>query len=275
MIFEGLLAPEAHVSIDDGGVRCVGPDSGQYVAFATLADAAVEFHVLGVTLLRLVGRDGSRTTVRIPKSEALEAQADILQRIATSPEAETNAALGEAALARGNRPLTQWLEAVARWATSGAGYRNAALDPATATATLRDPRVAQDIRAACVHAMLSTCDEEELTAVARTFVERALPPLVVVAARLGRGGAALVPDAMVEDVLPLLSPEDQADTRRAMTSPVTHDDEAHVHEVMDRVKQAVLVEANERRAQQVHKRPAFHARPLGSYAGEQGISRFK
>ncbi len=275
IVFEGLLTSPAHVAVDDGGVRIQTKGSGRYVPFASVSDASVAFTVLNVALLRLVMRDGSRTTVRIPKRDALEVQSDILQHLAP---AEGDVALGEGAavaFARNGQTLLDWLGSVARWAQSSGGYRSAALDHVTASATLADARVAAELRAACAHAMLSTGDEEELAAVARIVIDRALPPLVVVAVRLGRGGAALVPDRMCDEALPFLPRDDQDAAAKAMAAPLTHENEAHVHDVMERVKHTALERAIATRGAEHKHTKKFIARPFGSYAGTQGVTRFK
>jgi hypothetical protein len=269
--FEGLLAPRAEISVDDGGVRCVTARGGQYVPFASLADASVNIGALAV-VLRLVGHDATKTTFRIASREALEVQEEILRGLAAVPkESIDESAL--AALARSDRPLRDWLARVSASARAADGYRGPAFDVDAARACLNDVVAHADLRAACAHALLATAQEDALAAVARAFVLRALPPLVVIAARLGRGGAALVPDGMLDDALRVLSPDDVASARAAISAPITHEDEAHVHALMDRVKVDALREASSHAPPA--RRKAFHARPLGGYAAEQGVSRFK
>ncbi len=275
---DDLLAPRSNVWLDDAGLRITSREGGRYIPFAALRrNVNVAFRPFGVAFLRLTLLDGSDIAVRVSRDEALTLHADLTAHMQHRDDA--GAVVGEAvstALARGARPLLAWLGGVATWAASSGGYRTATLDHATASAALLDAHTPVELRAALAHAMLATADETELAAVARAFVLRALPPLVVVAARLGRGGAALVPDAMCEDALAFL-PADADEARRAMAAPLTHEDEAHVHAIMERVKLDALAEAQARRAHDPHHaKPKRHAAPaLGGYAGQQGVTRFK
>ena len=270
IVFEGLLSPRRHLAIDDGGIRVLGKD-GRYVPFSLLEDAELEISMLGVALLRLIRKDGVRETLRIRTPEALDAHAEILRHIGVQATSATLPDATRVAFERGHRSLDAWLASLAHWA-QGEGYRSAAFDHEIAKGVLVDARAPADIRGACAFTLLSTGQEEDLAAVARAFAERALPPVVVVAARLGRGGAALVPDDMVLEAIDVLPAEDVVYVTQALVS-TGHDDEAHVHEVMGRVKQAALREAQARVPAQRHK--AFHARALGGYAAEQGVSRFR
>ncbi len=276
-VFDWLTLPRSIVVLDDGGLRVTSRDGYRYIPFAELADADVDFWPMRRALLRLTARDGSTINLRVQRDEALALQSDVATHLRGTSDAA--ALVGEAvrsALARNAAPLAEWLANVARWAMSSGGYRSATLDHATAQAALLEPRAPVELRAALVHAMLSSADEEDLAAVAKAFVLRALPPLVVVAARLGRGGAALVPDAMCEDALWMLPASERDDARRAMAAPVTHDDEARVHAIMERVKEAALAEAEAERAKKPHHaRKRHHAHALGGYAEQQGVTRFK
>jgi len=267
-----LFPPRAHVTVDDGGVRCVASRGGCYVPFATLVDASVDIGFFGGARLRLVDRGLRALTFRIDPRDALEVQSEVLRGMRALPPPA--AAIDESPLvplARRARPLLDWLASVGAIAIGG--YRSAPIDFEGARACLLDAAAPADLRAACAHAMLATAREEELSAVARAFALRALPPLVVVAARLGRAGAALVPDAMCEDALTVLDAADAAAARAAMAAPVTHEDEAHVHDLMERAKTVALREARDLASHPQRKR--FHAHALGGYAGSQGVTRFK
>ena len=261
-----------HVTVDDGGVRCVDADGGRYVPFTTLVDVVVEFTLLGVALLRLMTKE-KVITLRVSRREALDAQIAILHQFTLPTQRADISEATRMSLTRGGLPLCAWLSRVGEWARSSAGYRSAALDPETAKAILADARADAELRAACVYGMLAAGDEEELEAVARAFAASALPPLVVLAARLGRGGAALVPDGMLDDALAVLPPADVADARNAVASPTTHENEAHIHALLERATRAAISEAEQARPHDVHK--GFRARPLGGYASGQGVTRFK
>jgi hypothetical protein len=269
-LWQKVFPQRAVVTVDDAGVRCLAAGTGVYVPFAEIESADVRQGIGWV--MRLTRRDGSEVVHRLAPSDALEVQREVLHGLANVPRAPGPDVERVAMLARGARPLLAWLASVADAGRSA--YRGASLDEDAARACLTDSAAPGDVRAACAHALLATAREDALATVARAFVAHSLPPLAVVGARLGRAGAALVPDGMCDDALPFLSPVDATAARGAMNAPVTHEDAEHAHAVMLRLRDEALEAFRTDAAAHAHTR-RFRARGVGGYAGEQGVTRFK
>jgi hypothetical protein len=196
----------AHVALDEGGLRCTADDGAAYVPFASIADVDIETRLFGRVELVLTGVE--HDTLRIPLTNANPLD---VQRACLLRRAERRAASVidvPSVLVRGTAPFTEWLARVVGTTGERGGYRDGAVDAATLVAVLGDEHADAAARAAAAHALVASGSAEHLLAVARVFVAHALPPIVLVAAHLAPGGAALVSKDVASELLPFLAVED-------------------------------------------------------------------
>jgi hypothetical protein len=236
-----LTSASFEVLLDEGGLRCAsGEAQGFYVPFATIADAALDKDLRGRMVLVLASHEGK--VARLPLATASPFD---LHRVVSTRLAELTAAPPEraartevpSALSRGGRPLDEWLADVGRLGRGG--YRDGAADTARLASLLDDEHADVDARAAAGFALVAGAEGAELVATARAFLEHALPPLVLAAARLAPGGAAIVDDAVTAGVKVYL---DARDAEAVDAAPRDRSREALVADALGRARDAILAE---------------------------------
>jgi hypothetical protein len=198
---------KVEVALDEGGLRCAWRKGKAYVPFALLADARIEKRALTRAKLVLVAK--SNEELRLDVGEPLAIHRAIVTHLVQAP----TESCAPAGLARGGRALDGWLDDVARRAGE-AGYREAGVDHGALAALLGNEHASLDARAAAAFVLVGGASSELLHAVARAFVEHAMPPLVLLAAWLAPGGAALVPDDVAAEAGAFLTPGDAALAKR-------------------------------------------------------------
>lgn len=231
------------LSLDEGGLRCLTDDGGVYLPFDLVADVEVRTHLLRATSLVLVGTHGERREIHVEGQVATVAQRAILEAL-IGRRIDRRASI--AVLNRGSLPLVEWLRAAAG---DRAGYRDGVLDLDLVLAAFEDARTAQDERAASAFVLLERAEESELTRVMAVFLERLVPPIVIVAARMARGGEALVPDDVLADACIFLGDQDRAALDEAIRTPSSTAD-------IERVRQSLQRAGELLRARRVDEKPA-------------------
>jgi hypothetical protein len=203
----GLLT----VGLDEGGLRCSSRRHAFYVPYDEIVDAAIDNPFIGRTVLVLhLAREEAPLRIQLANANPFDVLGAVLVHVAR-PHPSTRIP----ALARGDSALSEWLERVRRLATGAdkGSYRDAAvcpLDLAALAAALADENASCDERAAAAHALLEIDTDETLPVVAHVLVTRAVPPMVLVASRLGRGGRAFVDEELLADLCALLPARDAA-----------------------------------------------------------------
>jgi hypothetical protein len=205
------LVPDAGgavaVSVDEGGVRCRWRSRAAYIPLAVIKDVSLEQGLFGGNRLVLSGIAGGAIRLDVDAANCLSIHHILIVEL--DERARSPLAPSLPALARDGRAIEEWFAAIARHSVR-TGYRDAGLDLAAVTAVLSDSNADVEVRAAAAYALLTHGGDEHLLAVARVFVQRALPPLVLAAAHVARGGFALVPDDVWQELLPFLPPSDAA-----------------------------------------------------------------
>jgi len=199
------LSLTSKVVLDEGGLRCSYEGIDEYVPYADIDRVQSGGTRLGLGGRHLVIEAGDhRRTLRatIGASSAEEMIAEIYRRCFAA-----RATRERMAEERGD--LATWMASVVASRTidrSGGFYRSCFVDVETLERTLADTTDVIQARAAAAHALLARGHTKSV----KPFVTRFSPPLVIVATRLGEGGAALVNDALIADVLPYLDVRDRA-----------------------------------------------------------------
>lgn len=207
------------VALDEGGLRCTWRDgAGAYLPFEAVTDATLDTTLFGTTMLVLTLASGGEVRVKIANGAPFDVLGEIVAHVgerrvvgAAAPPPT------EPAFDRGDLELGPWLEAIRRHVCGRDAYRDVPPDRELFAALLEDERCSTALRAAAAHALLALGTEDDLERVALALVGRALPPLVLVAAGLGPGGAALVDDDLLAEMSALLSPRDRAAVAEATT----------------------------------------------------------
>jgi len=196
------------IALDEGGLRCTWGDAAAHVPWTIIADVTLEEALWGSTLLRLVDDGGEDLRIKLEHADPLDLQREMLLQIAEL-EASKGPRELPAPFERGERELDAWLDASRALVSGEHIYRDVQIDREIVVAVLASEHAAVDARAAAAYALIATGDDHELVSAAKTFVLRALPPLVLVAARLARGGAALVDDEVLDEVTVFLPERDR------------------------------------------------------------------
>jgi hypothetical protein len=235
-----FVAPEKlhgriEIALDEGGVRLASKHDAAYVPWTAVADVDLESHVLSSTRLAL--KPASGEPVRVPLDHRIDPLA--LQREIALQLAERRAASSKdlpPALGRAGRPLGEWLAPTAAGAHA---YRTVDLDKELLADLLADEHAGVDARAFAAYALLASGADDDLLRATRAFVLRALPPLVVVAARFALGGAALVDDEILADAARFLPDADRQAAEQARTMRDA-DAESRVAAALERAKALAL-----------------------------------
>jgi hypothetical protein len=191
--------------LDEGGIRCLHDGVARYVPYLRILGIRVE-RVLLQRRLIIVDARGGVTSAELPLGvDATALVVLVLERreAARATEARHRAARGD---------LAAWIATVSASSVThgspragGGFYRMSSIDDATLEETLADPTDAAEARAASAHALLARGRPE---LVARR-IGHATPPLVIAAARLGRGGEMIVGEELLAAVLPFLELRDR------------------------------------------------------------------
>jgi hypothetical protein len=204
-----------HVLLDEGGLRCSWRSDAAYVPFAALTDANLtQGSLSGRTLLSLTGVLGEELHVRLENGNPLSVVGAIFAELSARRASPRRPLALPAELARDGRPLDAWISCLLPQVAER-GYREVHLDRARLGAIFADDRAEVEARSAAAFLLVAAAEPEELRPLVRAFVLRALPPLVLVAARLTPGGAALVDDPVLEEQRRLLPHDDRASLERA------------------------------------------------------------
>lgn len=243
------------ISLDEGGARCVDGESRRYVPFSDVADVGLETRAFRRPVVVVTLRSGERVRL-FAGAEALEIHRALVESLAT--RASRSEAEAPPEWRRDGRKLGEWLASV-RVLEPGVGYRSAADPLARALAILGDASAAVDARAAAAHVAVRAEDEAALLACAKILAGRALPPLVVVAARAGE--PAMMDDEALRDALSFL---DDADRREAEAVLVGAASARHA---------AVMLEARRQLAEEALKAPPGTSAPGRTRREAAGTSR--
>jgi hypothetical protein len=229
------------VALDEGGVRCTWRGGAAHVPWSGIADVSIVESLFGRPLMAIVGRAGDEMRLRLEHADPVDLHRAMLVQLA---ERRSRSAAGEPpeSFARDGRRLGAWLAAAASILATPHAYRAGGVDRARLEAVLADDHAGVSPRAAAAHALLASGDDDELARAAKAFVLRALPPLVLVAARLAPGGAALVDDDVFAESVAFLPADDRADATRLAERGRDAAREARVAATLERAKAEALDE---------------------------------
>lgn len=180
-----------------------------YVPFAALADATLDTTVFGRTVLVATLASGGEVRIKLANGNPFDVLGAVMAHVGERRSGGTALQPGHPAFERGDAALGAWLESVRRDACGAEAYRAAPAPRELLAALLDDEGGAVSQRAAAAHALLALGADEDLATVARALVSRAMPPLVLVAAALAPGGAALVDDDLLVEMGRLLPAGDR------------------------------------------------------------------
>jgi len=169
------------VSIDEGGARCFDGAARRYVPFSSIADVDLESHVLRSPSVVALLASGERRTL-FAGGDSLEIHRGLVEHLASLRRHVATPAPPE--WARAGRGLDEWLSSVTS-AGAASSYRDEGDPIKRALAILDDADGDIESRAAAAHVLARSDDARVLVTTAKIIEGRALPPLVVVAARLG------------------------------------------------------------------------------------------
>jgi len=219
------------VSVDEGGLRCEWASRSAYVPLDAIVDVDVERTFFGGARLVVAAKDAK---LRLEVENCVAVQGLVLLAL---QEARQGERLSEPRLARDGRGVEAWLRDVAAHARGT--YREAPLD---LVAVLSAPHAPAEERAAAAHALLEVGDDSQLREVARVFVTHALPPIVLAAAHVARGGGALVPDDVAREMSRFLA-RDDAEAFDAVVVDADADQERRVAAAFEHAKAEALERA--------------------------------
>jgi len=253
------------IALDEGGLRCLSGREGEalYVPYDVIEDATIANTYFGRTLLVLVldlDLGGHvEMEIEIANGNPFDVLGAVIAHVARPHASSRLPQLGRKGMA-----LDAWLARVRGGVTgeATAGYRETmagAVDVPLLAATLDDADAPVDERAAAAHALLEIASDDALFAVASVLVARAVPPIVIVAVRFGRGGRAIVDEDVLTDMRALLS----ADDARAVTATLAvREDpevEARIATALERAQRAAVEEIERARASSARGRRLAHA----------------
>ena len=214
-------------AVDEGGLRCRWKKGAAYIAFHEIVDASLADSFFGPPAL-VLDVAGEKRRLPIANANPFDVLGAVLANAGRPwPSRRLTA------LARADRDLLSWLEVVRD--RTAPQYREAAASVALLAGILADAAASIDDRAAAAHALLTLGGDSAVAEVARTCVTRALPPLVLVAARLAPGGAALVEDELFTDLRDYLPPADAA-AAAAAPSQTNDENAAKIRAALEQAK---------------------------------------
>lgn len=198
------------VALDEGGLRCAWARGGAaYVPFESISDATLRNSLFGTTLLVLTLAPSDEIAIKIANGNPFDVLGAVVAHLGESRPDRRVA--HPHAFERGELDFSGWLDGVRRHACGREAYREAPVDRAALAALLDDEAASAALRAAAAHALMTIAGDDDLDAVAHALVNRALPPVVLVAVGVASGGSALVDDELIAEMTSLLPAHDRAD----------------------------------------------------------------